>query len=68
MKGSVNARRWVWIFDLEAERGGTRLVSRNRIATPDASFTRRFINRAVMEPGSLLMERRMLRGIKQRAE
>ena len=60
--------RWVWIFSLEAERGGTRLVSRNRIATPDASVTQRCINRAIMEPGSLIMERRMLLGIKQRAE
>jgi hypothetical protein len=43
-------------------------VSRNRIATPDAGFVRRAVNRLVMEPGSLVMERKMLLGIKRRAE
>jgi len=59
---------WVWIFDLLPSGAGTRLVSRNRIATPAASWARRLVNRAVMEPGSLVMERRMLIGIKERAE
>lgn len=53
---------WVWAFDLRTYWLGTRLVSRNRIAAP------RFVDRALLEPGSLLMERRMLLGIKQRAE
>jgi hypothetical protein len=59
---------WVWIFALFVEDGETRLVSRNRIATPDASIAGRLVNRWVMEPGSLVMERKMLIGIKQRAE
>jgi hypothetical protein len=59
---------WVWIFALFPEDGGTRLVSRNRIATPDASTAGRLVNRLVMEPGSLIMERRMLIGIKRRAQ
>jgi hypothetical protein len=59
---------WVWIFALFAESGGTRLVSRNRIATSDVSAAGRLVNRWVMEPGSLVMERKMLIGIKQRAE
>jgi hypothetical protein len=59
---------WVWIFALIAENGGTRLVSRNRIATADVSAVGRLVNRWVMEPGSLVMERKMLIGIKQRAE
>jgi hypothetical protein len=59
---------WVWIFALVAEGGGTRLISRNRIATPEASTAARLVNRWVMEPGSLIMERKMLIGIKQRAE
>jgi hypothetical protein len=59
---------WVWIFALSLEAGETRLVSRNRIATPHASFAGRLANRWVMEPGSLIMERKMLIGIKQRAE
>jgi hypothetical protein len=59
---------WVWIFALFPEAGATRLVSRNRIATPDASPLARLVNLMLMEPGSLVMERKMLLGIKQRAE
>jgi hypothetical protein len=58
---------WVWAFVLEDLGGRTRLLSRNRIAMPDASLGDR-IGMAVMEPGSLVMERKMLRGIKERAE
>ena len=58
---------WVWIFALVAEDGQTRLISRNRIAAPGALPARLF-NMLVMEPGSLIMERKMLLGIKQRAE
>jgi hypothetical protein len=59
---------WVWIFALAAEDGQTRLISRNRIATPGAALPARVFNMLVMEPGSLVMERKMLLGIKQRAE
>ncbi len=59
---------WVWIFALFPEDGSTRLVSRNRIATPNASAVIRLFNVLFMEPGSLVMERKMLRGIKERAE
>jgi len=59
---------WVWIFTLVAEDGQTRLISRNRIATPGAALPVRLFNQLVMEPGSLIMERKMLLGIKQRAE
>jgi hypothetical protein len=59
---------WVWIFALVPENGGTRLISRNRIAAPGASVVKRAFNRVVMEPGSLVMERRMLLGIRERAE
>lgn len=59
---------WVWIFGLFPEEGMTRLVSRNRIATPNASPMMRLFNLLFMEPGSLIMERKMLLGIKQRAE
>ena len=59
---------WVWIFGLYPEGEATRLVSRNRIAAPNAGFVRRVVNRLVMEPGSLVMERKMLLGIKRRAE
>ena len=59
---------WVWAFSLAPEDGGTRLISRNRIATPGALPPVRLLNLMVMEPGSLIMERKMLLGIKQRAE
>ena len=58
---------WVWAFVLEELDGRTRLLSRNRVAMPDPSLGDR-IGMAVMEPGSLVMERKMLRGIKERAE
>jgi hypothetical protein len=59
---------WVWAFSLVPEATGTRLISRNRIATPGAALHVRVFNLLVMEPGSLIMERKMLLGIKQRAE
>ena len=59
---------WVWIFALAANEGRTRLMSRNRIASPGASPPLRLFNMLVMEPGSLVMERKMLLGIKHRAE
>jgi hypothetical protein len=58
---------WVWIFALFAEGGQTRLISRNRIAARGALPARVF-SMLVMEPGSLVMERKMLLGLKERAE
>lgn len=56
---------WVWAFSLQETDGRTRLISRN-------SFR---LNRLIdklgmipMEPGSLVMERKMLLGMKARAE
>jgi len=56
---------WVWTFVLSERGGRTRLISRNRfrLATIGAR-----IGMAPMEPASLVMERRMLLGIKDRAE
>jgi hypothetical protein len=59
---------WVWAFALAPDNTGTRLISRNRIATGDASRLAQVLNTYVMEPGSLIMERKMLLGIKDRAE
>ena len=59
---------WVWAFSLAPVGTRTRLISRNRIATRDASRLARALSTYVMEPGSLVMERKMLLGIKQRAE
>jgi hypothetical protein len=58
---------WVWIFALFAENGQTRLISRNRIAMPWKAPVRQ-LYMLFMEPGSLVMERKMLLGIKERAE
>jgi hypothetical protein len=56
---------WVWTFVLSERDGGTRLISRNRFRLPTLAAR---IGMVPMEPGSLLMERKMLLGIKQRAE
>jgi hypothetical protein len=56
---------WVWTFVLEERGGRTRLLSRNRFRLPRL---RDRIGMLPMEPGSLVMERKMLRGIKERAE
>jgi hypothetical protein len=59
---------WVWTFALVEEAdGSTRLLSRNRIAMNGPSAGQR-LGMLMMEPGSLVMERKMLRGIKERAE
>ncbi len=59
---------WVWAFQLVPCSTGTRLISRNRIATPGATWSVRALYTYLMEPGSLIMERKMLLGIKDRAE
>ncbi len=59
---------WLWSFHLLPHGGGCRLLSRNRIALPRPALAQRLVSRLVMEPGSLLMERRMLLGIRERAE
>ncbi len=56
---------WVWTFVLEQRDGNTRLISRNRFRLPTLASR---IGMLPIEPGSLLMERKMLLGIKQRAE
>jgi hypothetical protein len=58
---------WVWTFVLAPDNGSTRLISRNRIAIKGATAGQR-LGMLVMEPGSLVMERKMLLGIKDRAE
>ena len=59
---------WVWAFCLYPDGTSTRLVSRNRIATSGASPLMRSFNTLIMEPGSLVMERKMLLGIRRRVE
>jgi hypothetical protein len=56
---------WVWTFALDEQDGQTRLISRNRFRLPTLASRLAMIP---MEPGSLLLERKMLDGIKERAE
>jgi hypothetical protein len=56
---------WVWTFVLEERSGSTRLISRNRFRLPTLAAR---LGMIPMEPASLLMERKMLSGIKRRAE
>jgi len=50
---------------LDEQGGRTRLISRNRFRLPKLKHR---IGMLPMEPGSLVMGRKMLLGIKQRAE
>jgi hypothetical protein len=61
-------QNWVWIFALVPDGESTRLISRNRIATSALAAMSRLFYTVFMEPGSLVMERKMLLGIRQRAE
>ena len=56
---------WVWSFVLDSHNGTTRLISRNRFRLPTLAGRLAMVG---MEPGSLVMERKMLRGIRRRAE
>ena len=56
---------WVWTFVVTETARGSRLVSRNRFRLPTAAGR---VGMLAMEPASLVMERKMLRGIKHRAE
>jgi hypothetical protein len=56
---------WAWTFVLTERDGTTRLISRNRFRLPTRAAR---IGMVPMEPASLVMERKMLRGIKERAE
>jgi hypothetical protein len=56
---------WVWTFVLDERDGRTRLISRNRFRLPTLTAK---VGMVPMEPASLVMERKMLREIKRRAE
>jgi hypothetical protein len=56
---------WVWAFVLSDRGGTTRLISRNRFRLPSLAAR---IGMLPMEPGSLVMERRMLREIRRLSE
>ncbi|HSE82474.1 MAG TPA: SRPBCC family protein [Gaiellaceae bacterium] len=56
---------WVWTFVLEPRGASTRLISRNRFRLPTLAAR---LGMVLMEPASLVMERKMLLGIRERAE
>jgi hypothetical protein len=58
---------WVWSFELRPVNGHTRLISRNRFATAALPMKDKLAY-PIIEPGSWVMERKMLLTIKQRAE
>ncbi len=56
---------WIWTFVLDEHDCATRLISRNRFRLPTLPAR---LGMLPMEPASLVMERKMLIGIKARAE
>jgi len=65
--GTGDEFQWVWQFGLYPVDGKrTRLVSRNSVRVPLTLGTWLFMR--VIEPTAFLMTRRMLLGLKQRAE
>jgi len=59
--------RWIWTFALVPEGPVTRFISRNRFREAPGRLGRA-ASKYLMEPGSLVMERKMLLGIKVRSE
>jgi hypothetical protein len=59
---------WVCTLALLRDAASTRLVSRNRIMLPRSSPASRLLGALIIVPGSLVLERKMLLGIKARAE
>ena len=58
---------WVWAFVLAPEGEATRLLSRNRMVVKGGALAHLAMT-YLMVPGSLVMERKMLLGIRNRAE
>lgn len=56
-----------WAFVLRERAGGCRLIVRSRYDFPE-TFGQRALWRAITEPMHFVMERRMLQGIRERAE
>lgn len=67
LSGAGDGFAWLWEFGLyPVDQGKTRLVSRNRVRVPPTVGSWLFMR--VIEPAAFLMTRRMLLGLKQRAE
>jgi hypothetical protein len=59
---------WTWTWVLEPTGDGTRLLSRTRMETRNALVLQRITTALFLVPASWLMERKMLQGIRERAE
>ena len=67
LSGAGDGFAWVWQFGLyPVDQARTRLVSRNRVRVPRTVGSWLFMR--VIEPAAFLMTRRMLLGLKHRAE
>ncbi len=67
LAGEGDGFAWVWQFGLHSiDAGHTTLVSRNAVRTPRSAGSWLFMR--VIEPAAFLMTRRMLLGLKARAE
>jgi hypothetical protein len=65
--GETDGFQWTWQFGLyPVDERRTRLVSRNRVRLPKTVGSRLFIS--VLEPAAFIMTRKMLLGLKRRAE
>ena len=59
---------WAWTWTLEPAGDTTRLISRTRMATAHQALPARLATRLLLVPASWVMERRMLLGLRDRAE
>ena len=64
--GETDAFQWVWRFELVPIGSQTRLISRNQARVPRSIAT--FLFMLALEPAAFIMTRKMLLGIKRRAE
>jgi len=65
---STDDGTWAWTWILEPAGDATRLISRTRMATAHQSLPARVATRLLLVPASWVMERRMLLGLRDRAE
>ncbi|HBW35356.1 hypothetical protein [Desulfosporosinus sp. BICA1-9] len=61
---------WTWVYYLEKkiDNERTRLIIRTRIESDNTSLGALIGTYVIMEPGAFIMERKMLKGFKARAE
>jgi hypothetical protein len=65
---STDDGTWAWTWILQPAGDATRLVSRTRMATSRQALPARVATRLLLVPASWVMERRMLLGLRDRAE